>query len=179
MDVPATTTVACRTRAYRIDEYKIRTLAEFICARLGVAGQDLSVSLVGSSRIRRLNRDFRGIDKATDVLSFPQQEWQKPARVVGPAKARPRSARRLAELVLGDVVISLPNAEKNAKDIGQPLDREVCFLMVHGILHLCGHDHIKLPDERVMLAAQKQLMTALSSAKGGPLWRTSVKRRSR
>lgn len=173
-DDPATTTVACRTRAYRIDEDKIRRLAAFICARLGVLGQGLSVSLVGSTTIRRLNRDFRGIDKKTDVLSFPQKQWTSAARFV----QRPKPKRRAAhDDLLGDVVISLPEAERNAKGIGQALDREVCFLMVHGILHLCGHDHMKPAEERRMIDVQRRLMTALAAAKGGPLWRASVRKR--
>jgi probable rRNA maturation factor len=81
---------------------------------------------------------------------------------------------------LGDLVISLPNAEQNAKAIGQPLDREVCFLIVHGLLHLCGHDHEAPVEERRMLDAQRRLMASLAKTRGGPLWTKSVtKRRSR
>jgi probable rRNA maturation factor len=185
---PANTTVVCRTRDYAVDRPKIRAVAELVLGRLGVGELDLTVSLVGSRAIRTLNRDFRGIDRATDVLSFPQLEWKKPVAVRAPrrtsAARRSPSGRRNAPVVpspLGDVVISLPDAERNARKIGQPLAREVCFLLVHGILHLCGHDHMAPADERRMLAAQRRLMAALEGRQGSAraLWTGSVKRGAR
>lgn len=178
MDDPDTTFVTCRTRSYRIDTPKIRTIAQFICARLGVGGEELTVALVGTAGIRRLNREFRGKDKATDVLSFPQRQWRTPAKVRRATKPRPSKASAPPE-ALGDIVISLPEAERNARGIGQGLDREVCFLMVHGILHLCGHDHMQPAEERRMLAAQRQLMAAIDAGKGGPQWRGIARRRPR
>lgn len=168
---PDPTTVNCKTRAYRIDAKKVGDLADFVLGRLGVGGAELAVTLVGSSRIRQLNREFRGIDKSTDVLSFPQQEWRAPLR----AMARPTTRRKID--VLGDVVISLPDAERNARRIGQPLDREVGFLLVHGILHLCGHDHMVPADERRMRTEQRALMAALARGKSARWAKTVTKRR--
>lgn len=168
--------ISCSLRGYRIDERKLRTVAHTVLSRLGLADYELAVQLVGSARIRRLNKAHRGKDKATDVLSFPQEEFARPVRVRTPrrAAAKPRDAG--PPRVLGDVVISLPDAEKNARRIGQELDREVCFLLVHGILHLGGHDHMRPADERRMLKEQRSLMTVLSGR--APLWSKSVRRRA-
>lgn len=76
--------------------------------------------------------------------------------------------------LLGDIVISLPNAARNAHKIGQPLSREVVFLLVHGILHLCGYDHVQRCDEMRMLAAQQRILTWLGG-RAAPRWDGSVK----
>jgi probable rRNA maturation factor len=120
-----------------------------------------------------LNRDWRGKDRATDVLSFPQSEWDRPLVASGRRQMAPKSA---PEVVLGDIVISPDQAAKNARRIGQGLDRETCFLIVHGMLHLCGHDHMNSEEERLMLREQAVLMAALESAGVGkkPLWQSCV-----
>lgn len=158
--------ISCSLRGYEVDETKLRTVARTVLARLGLGECELSVQLVGSKGIRRLNKVHRGKDKATDVLSFPQEEFPRPVRVRAVGKAAKRG-RGEPPRVLGDVVISLPDAEKNARRIGQDLDREVCFLLVHGILHLGGHDHMKPAEERRMLKEQRRLMAALKSARSG------------
>ena len=173
--------VCAATPAYQIDERKIERLATLILGPLGVAGYQLGVTLTGSAAIRKLNRRFRGIDKATDVLSFPQLDWPEPLRVRSARVRETRSKRRRGgdagpPPVLGDVIISLPEAERNAEAIGQRLDREVCFLLVHGILHLCGHDHMTKPEERHMLAAQRALMAYLARQSVRPPWTSSVRR---
>lgn len=171
------TTVSTHTRNYRVNANKIRKITDVVCRRLGVGGTELSVSLVGNQRIRKLNQQFRGKDRPTDVLSFPQHEWTSPAKLESGARTAPRSPKIP---LLGDVVISLPIAERNANHIGQNLDREVCFLIVHGILHLCGHDHMTAPDEKRMLKIQRSLMDTLTKQAGGPLWKSIVtKRRNR
>lgn len=162
--------ISCSLRGYKVDETKLRTVARTVLARLGLGEFELSVQLVGSKAIRRLNKTYRGKDKATDVLSFPQEEFRRPVSAQGIGKSRGKSkvnGRIPAPQVLGDVVISLPDAEKNARRIGQDLDREVCFLLVHGILHLGGHDHMKPAEERRMLKEQRVLMAALKTARAG------------
>lgn len=132
------------------------------------------MSLVESRAIKRLNRDFRAKDKATDVLSFPQETFPKPLKVrPAAARARKKAPAKGPPAPLGDVVISLPDAAKNAATIGQDLDREVCFLLVHGILHLCGHDHLEPKEEKAMLTEQRKLMRLLAAKRGPngkPLW---------
>lgn len=134
------------------------------------------MSFVNSAEIRALNRDFRGKDKPTDVLSFPQETFSPP--LLPRRRRAARRAPRRAPSPLGDVIISLPEAAANARGIGQPLDREVAFLIVHGMLHLCGHDHEKRADERLMRSAQRTLMAALEAG-SRPLWQGCAARRLR
>lgn len=158
---------------YQIDELRLEGVVQAICLRLGVPHHEISVTLTDSAHIRTLNKDYRGKDTATDVLSFPQNEWTSPLLVHdAPTLAKKKPSLGPPE-TLGDIVISLAEAEINAKSIGQSLSREVVFLLVHGILHLVGHDHIDERDEALMIEQQLKLMTALDkgSATGtAPLW---------
>lgn len=103
---------------------RIQTLTQKILAASGAPAAELSLDLVGDRRIRRLNRQYRGRDYPTDVLAFPMRE------VAGPASS-----------LLGDVVISLHTAARQAEARGHSLDHEVVMLLIHGTLHLCGYDH--------------------------------------
>lgn len=104
----------------------------------------LSLMLVSDVRMRELNLEFRGIDRTTDVLSFPQGG--------GPNGA--------AE-VLGDVVISIPMARRQASRYRRTLALEVRRLLVHGVLHLLGHDHQKAAEARKMRGEERRLMALL------------------
>jgi probable rRNA maturation factor len=106
---------------------------------------DLTVVLTGDERIRGLNRDFLGQDRSTDVLSFPAGE------------ADPETGRQY----LGDVVISLPTAGEGARRGGHALQAELQLLVVHGVLHLLGHDHADADEKQRMWTAQAQILTAL------------------
>jgi probable rRNA maturation factor len=105
--------------------------------RLAPHSQGISISYVDDRAMRKLNREHRGINMATDVLSFPAK----------PGKGEFQH--------LGDLVISLPFAEKMAKKLGVSRRREVQTLLIHGFLHLCGYDHEK--DKGEMLALQATL----------------------
>lgn len=113
--------------------------------RLGEA--EVAVSLVGDEEIRELNRRHRGVDAVTDVLAFPLYEPAELHLLRGRARAGQGPD---APLLLGDVVISLPQAERQAVAFGHPLARELAFLAVHGALHLLGYDHATPEEERVM-----------------------------
>ena len=104
--------------------------------------------------IRRLNMQFRGKDCITDVLSF---EYEKPTGN--------RSTQIPEEPHLGDIAIALVPAQKNARQIGHSVDHEICFLIVHGTLHICGYDHVRKQDEEVMIRLQRRLMLKLKRAK--------------
>lgn len=99
-------------------------LSERVLAAAGESSSELSVELVGDRRMRTLNRRYRKKDRTTDVLAFAMREAASPC----PA-------------LLGDVVISIPTALKQAKAAGRSLDEELAALLVHGVLHLCGYDH--------------------------------------
>ncbi|HKW86639.1 MAG TPA: rRNA maturation RNase YbeY [Nitrospiraceae bacterium] len=116
--------VRSRLRRKLIFLPRIQTLAQKILAAAGVPEAELSLDLVGDRRIRRLNQQYRGRDYPTDVLAFPMRE------VVGPSRS-----------LLGDVVISLHAAARQAEARGHSLDLEVGMLLIHGTLHLCGYDH--------------------------------------
>ncbi|GAC1408538.1 MAG: rRNA maturation RNase YbeY [Candidatus Velthaea sp.] len=117
-----------------------RTVTELLAA-LDERDSSISVSFVRDPAIRELNRTYRGADKPTDVLSFPLVE-------AGDAYAG-------AERLLGDVVISVDTARRQAADYDAPLDREVQRLLIHGVLHLLGHDHVQ-SDERVRMEAEER-----------------------
>ena len=98
--------------------------------------EDLSIALVSDREIRSLNRRWRGKDRPTDVLSFPLEE---------PA-------------ALGDVVISIETARRQAREGGWPLSAELRRLLAHGILHCRGYDHERPADARRMAAAERRLL---------------------
>ena len=109
---------------------------------------ELSILLADDAVVRELNRAYRGADAATDVLSFAQREGDDFAR---PDGAVPH---------LGDVVISLDTARRQAAAYGQPPQDEVAHLIVHGILHLLGYDHERPDDELAMRAREDAILGA-------------------
>jgi probable rRNA maturation factor len=111
----------------------------------GAPDADLTLVLTGDSQIQALNRDFLGKDMPTDVLSFPADE------------SDPQTGRRY----LGDVLISLPRATEQAGERGHSVEAEVQLLVVHGILHLLGHDHAEAGEKARMWAAQAEVLNRL------------------
>ncbi len=111
---------------------------------LGLEDRELSVLLCGDDAIRVLNRDYREVDRPTDVLAFPQAEGEGGA----------------APAILGDVVISLPTARRQAQKAGRAIVAEVTMLLAHGLLHLLGYDHRDRSEERIMKARTDALIAA-------------------
>ena len=160
--------LAASLSQYTVDTAKIECLVKRALDRLRLPLIEIGVGFVNGDEIRKLNREFRNKDKITDVLSFPQVDFEAPVLVGEPPAVEGGFAMPCQ--ALGDIVISLEAAHGNAMDIGQGLDREVCFLLMHGILHLCGHDH-QLPDEEAsMIAQQNLLIESLDEEGGPPLW---------
>jgi len=116
--------VRSQLRRVRIDQSRLTRLAQATLSLVGERTADLGVMLIGDRSMRRLNRQYRKKDRTTDVLAFSMRE-----------ESAPRSA------MIGDVVISVPTAAKQANQLGRSLDEELIALLVHGILHLCGYDH--------------------------------------
>ena len=110
-----------RQRKTRIDTKAWETFADKAAAAIGKHGSSATVAFVSDRSIRQLNRQFRGVDKATDVLSFPADDEDK--------------------LNLGDIAISVETAARQAKENGLTFDEEVAQLILHGLLHLCGYNH--------------------------------------
>jgi len=126
-------------------------LAKLVLAAVGEASSELSVDLIGDRRKRLLNREYRKKDRPTDVLAFPMREALAPG------------ASRLMSGILGDVVISVPTARRQAKEGGRSLDEELAWLLVHGVLHLCGYDHERSEREaRRMQRRERQILRLLS-----------------
>ena len=128
--------VYLRVRLRRIAKRQaslVRT-AESILASLGESQAELSLELVGDRRMRRLNRTYRKKDRPTDVLAFPMRESHNPC-----------------PMLLGDVVISVPTARRQATASGRSLGDELAALLVHGVLHLCGYDHERSAREAVRM----------------------------
>ncbi len=109
----------------------------------------VSVSFVGDEESRQLNREHRGKDRPTDVLSFPLYEPEE-------LRAEPDSD---AERLLGDIVISIDTAQRQAQEYDATLEAEIERLLIHGLLHLMGHDHEE-PEERERMEAEERRLAA-------------------
>ena len=125
-------------------------------AKVGEFGENIEVSvmLTDNENIRELNRDHRGIDRATDVLSFPLIEFDGDRRAIEDTVDESENG----EVMLGDIVISLERAAEQAEEYGHSLLREVGFLTVHSMLHLYGYDHMDEDEEREMFALQEKIL---------------------
>jgi probable rRNA maturation factor len=111
--------VVNRQRRLGLDTKRWASLAEKALSAIGKSESSATIAFVSDKRIRELNRRFRGIDKATDVLSFPAEE----------------------EFNLGDIAVSVETAALQARENSLPFDQEIAQLILHGLLHLCGYDH--------------------------------------
>lgn len=114
---------------------------------------EVSISLVDDEHIRELNLTYRQKDCSTDVLSFPLLEDDEEQWV--------EEGEDDPELLLGDIVISLETAVKQAEEYGHTLERELAFLTVHGMLHLLGHDHYEEDETILMRSKEKEAMSIL------------------
>ena len=148
---PASVTLTARRRLPGLRAADVRRDAARLLALLEVDAE-LSVALIGDTEMHTLNRDWRDKDRPTDVLAFALREGED-------AGVHPD--------VLGDVVISLDTAARQAADRGATLADEVRVLLAHGILHLLGYDHERSPaDARRMFAKQRALLRRLAAARG-------------
>ena len=115
---------------------------------------EISVVLTDNEGIRTLNSMHRGIDKATDVLSFPMFEYDENGDIIEDYA----EFNEMGELCLGDIVISLERAQEQAEEYGHSLNREIGFLTVHSMLHLLGYDHMTPEDEEEMFGYQREIL---------------------
>lgn len=124
--------------------------AEMVGKLYGVENGEVSVTLTDNAYIHTLNRQYRGIDRPTDVLSFALNESEEPEIDGG-----------LDVNVLGDLIISVERAEEQSADYGHSVRREMAFLTVHGMLHLLGYDHMEDEERAEMEAEQRFVMDKL------------------
>jgi probable rRNA maturation factor len=106
---------------------------------------EVSILLTDDEHIKELNREYRGIDEPTDVLAFSQKEGEP----IG---------CEMNDGLLGDVVISVETAQRQAEERGHSLDEEIDVLLAHGLLHLLGYDHENSEDAKVMFAKQEEIL---------------------
>ncbi|KXG43187.1 rRNA maturation RNase YbeY [Tepidibacillus infernus] len=118
----------------------------------GITEGEVVVTLVDNKRIHELNRDYRGIDRPTDVLSFALNEpGEDDLDIVYDEEMD-------MPTMLGDIVISIPKVIQQAADYGHSFERELGFLTAHGFLHLLGYDHETKEDEKVMFTKQELIL---------------------
>lgn len=139
-----------------LEQVPIRRLLQVVQATLEHAGADdgeVTLVIAGDDLLQQLNRDYRGIDAPTDVLSFAAQEEAEGEAIFVSA---PDAAN-----YLGDVIISFPTAQRQAAAVGQSVADELSLLAVHGVLHLLGYDHASAEEEADMWARQSQILASL------------------
>ena len=108
----------------------------------------ISVSLVDNEFIHKMNKEYRGIDRPTDVISFAFLDNED----------REALYKSKEPICLGDIYISIDKAKEQANEYGHSLKRELSFLFVHGLLHLLGYDHMNEEDEKVMFRLQDEIL---------------------
>lgn len=132
-------------------ERKINQVAA-ICLQEEEIPEEAEVDLlfVDNEAIQEMNREYRNKDSATDVLSFPMYEADE-------------AIDDEEEILFGDIVISLERAQEQCQEYGHSLEREVMYLLVHGLLHLAGYDHIEDEDKKQMRAREEELLAVIGA----------------
>jgi probable rRNA maturation factor len=132
-------------RGSGVDARALKATMRSLMQAAGEGEATISVTLVDDEAIREINREHRGKDKPTDVLSFPLE---------------PEAFAH--ERLLGDIVISIDTARRQAADYDAPLQRELYRLLIHGLLHVLGHDHEEAGERARMEAEERRLADAIS-----------------
>lgn len=116
---------------------------------------EIDVTIVDDAAIHEINRDYRGIDRPTDVISFALdddlEDSDEPELIDGPE-----------EHLLGDIIISAETAQRQAEEFGHGLEREILYLGVHSLLHLLGYDHMEPEDKKLMRAKEEEALRVLN-----------------
>ncbi|MBO8171392.1 MAG: rRNA maturation RNase YbeY [Bacillaceae bacterium] len=128
---------------------KMEELLQYAAKMENIEEAEVAVSLVDEEVIHQLNREYRGVDRPTDVLSFAMTEGEETPPDEMPADM---------PVMLGDIIISIPRAINQAEEYGHTFERELGFLMVHGFLHLLGYDHQTDEDEKNMFSKQEEIL---------------------
>lgn len=134
-------------------EDRYRRLMETGFSMLSVpANFEIDVSLVGDDEIHEINREYRSVDRVTDVISFAFDDDKTETGKIINDLTIPH--------MLGEIFICVPQALRQAAEIGNSKERELSFLFVHGMLHLLGYDHMKEEDEKIMFPLQEKILEA-------------------
>ena len=114
----------------------------------------ITITFTTPEEIRKINKKYRKIDKATDVLSFPMFEKEELDEKV-------KNKDFLYEDVLGDIIISIDKVREQAKEYGHSFERELSYMLVHGFYHLMGYDHIEEEDKKIMRPKEEKILNEL------------------
>lgn len=123
--------------------------------KLGDLNLSISVTLTIPENIRKLNKEYRNIDKETDVLSFPMFEKYEIDEIVA------NKQKQLVKETIGDIVISIEKVQEQAKEYGHSFERELSYMLVHGFYHLMGYDHIEEEDKSKMRPKEEKILNKL------------------
>ncbi|MCW6678890.1 rRNA maturation RNase YbeY [Anaerococcus sp. NML200574] len=132
----------------QIEAMAYKTIEEVLRVEDFTSDVEVSLTLVDKDEIHTLNRDYRGVDRPTDVLSFPMDDEIFPGE-------------EDVDLILGDIVICLDIAKAQAEEYGHSLDRELSYLICHSTLHLLGYDHMEDDEKAIMRGKEKEIMKNL------------------
>ena len=140
------------------DQQLIESLLQYAAKAEGITDEcELSVTFVDNEAIRQINREYRGKDAPTDVISLAMEEMgEDEIEIVGADMPR----------MLGDIIISVDRTKEQAEEYGHSFQRELGFLALHGFLHLLGYDHIEKEDEIVMFTKQKDILERYGLSRG-------------
>lgn len=153
-----------RQSKVNIDDSLVKSIEEVIDFALKseklVFDYEISIIFVDNEKIREINKEFRNIDKETDVLSFPMLEYPegKVYKDIYIYSKLEDSFFDDGKLVLGDIAISLEKALEQSEDFGHSFQRETAYLTVHSILHLLGYDHIKEDEKEIMRIREEEIL---------------------
>ncbi len=138
-----------RQKMVKVDTRAVRRLVGAVLEECGRADSDVTVLFAGDSFLHKLNLEYRGIDKTTDVLSFAMMEGDESTT---PAEA---------ESVLGDVIVSVERASVQARRYRKPVGHEILKLVAHGVLHLVGFDHASTNERKRMRRIENRHLKAV------------------
>ena len=131
----------------KIDENDLVKVIEKVSELLGIENSIVSIVLVDNEYIHKINKEYRNVDKETDVISFAfMDDETNPESVITD---------------LGEIYISLEKAHSQSEEYGHSFKRELCFLLTHGLLHLLGYDHMTEEDEKEMFGLQEEVLNSL------------------
>jgi len=123
---------------------ELKSLLKNVCNDENLDNGEFNVIIVGEEKIQELNRDYRGLDRVTDVISFALED--------------DKSFNIEDYRMLGDIYICLNKVKEQANEYGHSFKRELSFLAIHGLLHLLGYDHMNEDDEKVMFEKQEEVL---------------------
>lgn len=131
--------------SYELEELEVlENYVEYVTKKLKIEQAIFNIILVDEDEIHELNKNYRGVDRATDVITFALED---------------NSFRNPEIRVLGDIYLCVSVAYEQAKLYGHSRTREICFLATHGILHLLGYDHMVEEEEKIMFSLQEELLS--------------------